>query len=59
MTDPRVEHLIHQWIMLEEHHNEQNSAMDEEEDIAEIVFLPTGYELRGLRRAWDSSTQLT
>ncbi|MBP9866149.1 MAG: hypothetical protein KBC91_07085 [Candidatus Omnitrophica bacterium] len=51
MSDNRVEHMIRQWIMLEEHQHEQNPALDEEEDIAEIVFLPTGYELRGLRRA--------
>jgi hypothetical protein len=47
----RVEHLIRQWIMIEESHNEWNPAIDEEEEIAEIVLLPTGYELRGLRRA--------
>jgi len=50
-TDHLVEHLIRQWISLEENHSEQNMATDEEEDIAEIVFLPTGYELRGLRLA--------
>jgi len=50
-TDHQVEHLIRQWIMLEEQHIEHHVALDEEEDIAEIVFLPTGYELRGLRRA--------
>ena len=48
--DKRIEHLIRQWIMLEEHQYEPTTAIDEE-DIAEIVFLPTGYELRGLSRA--------
>ena len=49
--DNRVEHMIRQWIMIEEHQHEQSTVVNEEEDIAEIVFLPTGYELRGLRRA--------
>lgn len=51
ILDNRIEHLIRQWIILEENLQEHYSAADEEEDIAEIVFLPTGYELRGLRSA--------
>ncbi len=47
----RVEHLIRQWIMIEESQHDWNPAVDEEEEIAEIVLLPTGYELRGLSRA--------
>ena len=51
LMDNRVEYMIRQWIMLEEHQHELHTTPDEEDDIAEIVFLPTGYELRGLRRA--------
>lgn len=50
--DNRIESLIRQWIMLEEYKNVQSAVVDEEEeDIAEVVFLPTGYEVRGLQRA--------
>lgn len=50
-TDRYVENLIRQWIRIQEYQQEHIALLKDDEDLPEVVMLPTGHCVTALRRA--------